>query len=141
TRRIRTLPPEVPQPYIIAMTASAVAGDRERCLSAGMNDYVSKPVTLGRLSTALKRGRVQRLLVSKGYAAAGRSDREALPQASPVSQAPAEPLIAGEAAGPAGRVTAAGMDAELLDGLALEIGPENFHNLLDAYLELTPGYV
>jgi PAS domain S-box-containing protein len=40
---------------IIAMTASVMEGDRDKCIAAGMDDYVSKPVQLGRLNEAIER--------------------------------------------------------------------------------------
>lgn len=43
--------------YIIAVTAHALQGDREKCIESGMNDYLSKPLTLERLEASLNRAR------------------------------------------------------------------------------------
>jgi CheY-like chemotaxis protein len=56
TREIRRLRPNSPEsPWIIALTANAMPGDREICLASGMNDYISKPITAGELAVALAR--------------------------------------------------------------------------------------
>jgi signal transduction histidine kinase/HPt (histidine-containing phosphotransfer) domain-containing protein/BarA-like signal transduction histidine kinase len=47
--------PEGKRPRIIAMTGNALVGDREKCLQAGMDDYISKPIRLGDLQSALER--------------------------------------------------------------------------------------
>jgi CheY-like chemotaxis protein len=56
TRQIRARWPERPI-RIVGLTANAMAGDREACLAAGMNDYVSKPIRPDELKAAIDRAR------------------------------------------------------------------------------------
>ncbi len=53
SRQIRMLPQ--PQPIIVAVTANALVGERERCLNAGMDDYLSKPFQAEQLVALVKK--------------------------------------------------------------------------------------
>ena len=52
-RRITTRLEPGKRPRIVAMTANAMKGDREACLAAGMDDYITKPIRLDQLVEAL----------------------------------------------------------------------------------------
>ncbi|MCF2443978.1 response regulator [Dyadobacter sp. CY345] len=62
TRKIRNT--DMEQPFIIAMTANAMQEDREACIQAGMDHYLSKPVRIEEIKIALERGH-SRLKLSK----------------------------------------------------------------------------
>jgi CheY-like chemotaxis protein len=53
TRQIRKLP--ISQPRIVAMTANALPGDREKCLESGMDDYMTKPLRPDTLQQMINR--------------------------------------------------------------------------------------
>lgn len=55
TQKIRSELPADGQPQIVAMTANALVGDREKYLESGMNDYVSKPIRIKELEAVLEK--------------------------------------------------------------------------------------
>ena len=57
TRHIRAEIPEEKQPYIIAMSADILQSDRGKCLDAGMDDYISKPIRIWELIGTLNKCR------------------------------------------------------------------------------------
>jgi CheY-like chemotaxis protein len=53
-REINRRWPDGTRPRIVAMTANAMRGDREECIQAGMDDYVTKPIRVDQLVAALE---------------------------------------------------------------------------------------
>jgi CheY-like chemotaxis protein len=71
SRQVRRRLPAERQPKIIALTANAMEGDRELCIAAGMDDYISKPVKLNEMAAAIRRQFAKSVKGAKKNLAAG----------------------------------------------------------------------
>jgi len=127
TRRIRdTLPPER-QPCIVALTANALSGDREKYLNIGMNNYISKPIRGNELTLALK---------------------ACQPLADPIEETVSPPLntpktssTASDPASPEPSVSPAELNPEALAelrGMIDDVGVDMTQELVEVFLADTP---
>lgn len=69
TRRIRESLSQSNQPIIIAMTANVMEGIQQRCIAAGMDDYISKPVKMGNVKQKIAHFQKQRQMLDPGPSA------------------------------------------------------------------------
>jgi len=111
---------------IIAMTANAMAGDREKCLDAGMDDYMSKPLNRQVLTNMLKQW-------------IGKSKSPETGKAKPALKIVETPIQkpAGESATVSPISSSKALDQQVLDDLT-EIMGDDFKDLISVFLEDSP---
>jgi PAS domain S-box-containing protein len=120
TEAIRRLPGAMAQIPVIAMTANAMQGDRERCLAAGMDDYVTKPFQMDQLRAVLARWSQSRGTPVVERPGDGAAETHAAPAA--LDAPPIDPAVFGA-----------------LRELEEEGAPGFLRELIDLYLSDLPG--
>jgi CheY-like chemotaxis protein/HPt (histidine-containing phosphotransfer) domain-containing protein len=128
---------------IIAMTANAMIGDREKCLDAGMDDYLTKPLDRQKLTATLTHWLQQSPYRSSAVAAISSAAPSAAPsaahttrQAMPPTGA-ARPPAAPPAPAPVAVASGPALDQTVVDDLREVMGDE-FLSLIRVFLEDTP---
>ncbi len=126
---------------IIAMTANAMAGDRQRCLDAGMDDYLAKPVTRGQLESCLHRWLADSTGPARARAAADKRPNTPASMKAANPDAVAAPTAVDTIANATQTVVSAAtepvLDAEVLGELYAVIGDEA-SRIVRVFLEDTP---
>ena len=119
------------RPWIIAMTANAMQGDREKCLDAGMNDYISKPIRIEELVRALKQSKPQSRMTNPQ----GSIGDEALTATSNHPETPS-------ASHPSDQLNV--LDSKVLQTFLMTMGTngtELLNQLIDTYLQESPRFI
>jgi PAS domain S-box-containing protein len=140
SREINRRWPGERRPRLVAMTANAMQGDRERCVAAGMDDYVAKPIRVDELVAALGRchRRPEAAARTAVAVAVGLTDAPSVPPSlAPAPLAPApliEPVGVAPGLGPPDTAASPAIDRVVFARLTATMGRDFVVELIDTFV-------